>query len=887
MSVFTVLLIALAAPATSLPTWEFTSDIQGWTPNEHLKNVVVQKSLLCVDAVDWDPMLIRSGFEFEASPSQYIEVQMKATSDGKGELFWTGKLEGPNGGFAAEKSTPFGVIGNGKIQTIRIYPFWQAEHTIRGLRLDLYDKTHFEIASIKIKAWEGEQAKTLDGPMHAWYTSDDGRTFWSPPLAIPVEQAGWVAVTMRTKSTYADLLWATEDKFGARSLRFETEANNQSITYNVELGGQPEWRNKLVAVGVQVPESGATIESVVLTEKPLGNARLLINYFGAEDAANRVGVPRTILARITNFGGKDSVALPLPLKLGPDMHVVAEPNATGIPVLESVKPGQTGIVRWSVICEKAGDHEIAITLPEGKVHTATITSTEAVAAVAGDYVPKPQPVTTDIDVCAYYFPGWETNAKWECIRKVAPNRKPALGYYDESNPECVDWQIKWAVENGISCFLVDWYWSAGQESLTHWFEAYRKARYRDMLKVAIMWANHNAPNTHSQEDWTAVTREWIDHYFNLPAYYRADEKPVIMIWAPDNVRNDLKGSAGVKQALENAQTMARKAGYPGIKFVAMGEHFSASGVKELLDEGYSAISTYHEWGRAAQPAMATTNRMPYARLVESAPEAWNEKNTQSGALAYWPVIDSGWDTRPWHGDKAFLIEGRTTPLFEQLLQKGKTFALENKKNCVVLGPLNEWGEGSYLEPCTEFGFGMYEAVRRTFATPGKASFPQNLFPSDIQRGPFDYPPIEAVSEWSAAKGNLTGRGVGWKPFMNITKFETTEGKLVFTTGSDDSALFVATQGLEAAMFKSVSITMTLTGPLPANSNGQLFWGSDRDTLGEATSYSFPLQTDGLEHTYTLPLVDKARWRGTVTTLRFDPCETRGMSVMISSIAFHK
>ena len=123
--------------------------------------------------------------------------------------------------------------------------------------------------------------------------------------------------------------------------------------------------------------------------------------------------------------------------------------------------------------------------------------------------------------------------------------------------------------------------------------------------------------------------------------------------------------------------------------------------------------------------------------------------------------------------------------------------------------------------------------------------------------------------------------------MNIAKFETVDGKLTFTTGSDDAALFVATQGIDAAVFKSATITMTLTGSLPANSQGQLFWGSDRDNMSESTSYSFPLKTDGQEHIYTLPLADQTRWRGVITTLRFDPCATRDISVTVSSIVFHK
>ena len=884
MSLIAAFVLTVAAATSPLPAWNFSSDAQGWNANDQLKNVGVQKGCLCADAVDRDPMLVRGDMEFSATAAQYVEIQLTASRPGKGELFWTGSTEGPYGGFSQEKSTTFSVSGNGRRETLRIYPFWQGEQVIRKLRLDLYDKTHFEIASIAVKSREGKVLTSLENPLRDMEASPDGRSFWSPPLDVVPDALGYAVVTMRTNATTAELVWAVADKSGVQSVHFDTEPNNETITYNVELAGQPGWGHRVVALGIKTTEPGATIESIALSNAPQGEARLVLDYFGPENAGDRAGTPRTIWARFVNRGGKDSAPLSLALKAGADIQI---DKAAAVQTLPAIKPGLKDLVQWNVICPQPGSHTATLPLPNGKQYTSVISASEAVPVTTADYVPVPHPVQTAVDVCAYYFPGWETNAKWECIRNIAPIRKPALGYYDESNPECVDWQIKWAVENGISCFLVDWYWAAGNQSLTHWFDAYRTARYRDMLKVAIMWANHNGPGTHSQEDWTAVTKEWIDRYFNLPAYYRVDEKPVVMIWAPENVRRDLNGATGVKQALNTSQNMAKQAGYPGICFVAMGDHFTAPAVKTLLEEGYSAISTYHEWGDAAQAAMETTNRMPYARLVESFPNAWKEKDTLAGALDYWPVVDSGWDTRPWHGDKVFRIEGRTTDLFEQLLKKGRDYVQENKKKQIVLGPLNEWGEGSYLEPCTEYGFGMYEAVRRTFATTPASEYPKNRYPAEVKRGPYDYPPIEAVSEWTAAKGNLSGRGVGWKPFMNVARFRVENGKLFFTTGSDDAALFAATKGIDTAIYHSVTITMTLSGALPPDAQGQLFWGSDRDVMSGETCVSFPLQTDGLEHTYTLPLQNHGRWRGTVTTLRLDPCATRGVSVMVSGILFSK
>jgi hypothetical protein len=396
---------------------------------------------------------------------------------------------------------------------------------------------------------------------------------------------------------------------------------------------------------------------------------------------------------------------------------------------------------WQVKTQKPGDFPITLqcsgpSAPESL--DATFQFDEPLNLPAADYVPPPQPIHTDLDICAYYFPGWETPQKWDCIRRVAPIRKPLLGYYDESNPECVDWQIKWAVENGITCFLVDWYWTAGQQALTHWFEAYRKARYRDYLKVAIMWANHNPPNTHSVEDWLNVTQHWIDHYFNLKTYYIIDDKPAVFIWNPQGIRHDLGGSDVVKETFEKSQEMARAAGLKGITFIAMGYGFTPEIAQQLLEEGYTGTTTYHEWGRPVGEAMIE-KRSQYEYVAKNSPAAWKEKDQAMGKLTYYPVVDTGWDSRPWHGTKAMAIEGRTPELFEQLLRESKIFCRQAHKPFVIFAPVNEWGEGSYIEPNTEFGFAMYEAIRKVFCTDAPATWPVNVTPADVGLGPYDYP----------------------------------------------------------------------------------------------------------------------------------------------------
>ena len=95
------------------------------------------------------------------------------------------------------------------------------------------------------------------------------------------------------------------------------------------------------------------------------------------------------------------------------------------------------------------------------------------------YVPEPQPVKSAVEITALYYPGTEQMSEWDMVAQTCPERKPLLGWFDEGNPEAIDWQIKWAVEHGISSFCVDWYWNKGFRRLEHWVKGY----YRDRKSV--------------------------------------------------------------------------------------------------------------------------------------------------------------------------------------------------------------------------------------------------------------------------------------------------------------------------------------------------------------------------------------------------------------------
>jgi hypothetical protein len=268
----------------------------------------------------------------------------------------------------------------------------------------------------------------------------------------------------------------------------------------------------------------------------------------------------------------------------------------------------------------------------------------------------------------------------------------------------------------------------------------------------------------------------------------------------------------------------------------------------------------------------------FADVVSTVEETWKAKTEECAPLTYYPVADTGWDARPWHGSKSMVIEGRTPALWEELLRKAKAFTEAAPQRIVVLGPANEWGEGSYVMPCTEYNFDMLEAVRRVFAVTPEGDWPQNLGPRDVGLGPYDFPIVEPVSSWQFQHGPED-----WGGMMGVSGLQVEGGSLVFKTTSGDPALSVATNGVAAERFTGAYVRARYTATEPAASNAQLFWSAQGSGTSEAESVSLPVKLDGEWHEYLFDLKSNPRWRGQITLLRFDPCSTANVQVELDSV----
>ena len=899
--------------------WTFDEDVDGWGGANHIADLAAADGELQGLILDWDPFVRSPEFEIEAKPWQTVRVRLKTDCDGGGQLYWTGTTESAYGGFSPDKVTGLQITGDGEWHEYDIQPYWHKEGKIILIRLDLpgpeeeaKGKATFALDWVRIVEPEGAGNPRTDG---SWdfaedepWTSDgdptvrkvgdafevtmgkatDGRVF-SEPLNLEIGDRFWVAVEMAVEQgTSASLSWVSSDFSGTHGSAFRVIPDGKLRHYNIDLASHGMWRETILQLGLTpTQEQGgkATIRRVTVSDTPLGPADVAVTYAGLANAVNRAGWELPFIISLENVGGTDAADLRIASVDLPDgVSLVEQEGWRDVEPLAPFDPQSHGFM---LKAEKPLEGDVEVTLtgtgaPAEPV-TGSIRVEERLDMPKADYVPEPEPVESDYEIGALYFPGWASMDRWDPIRRVAPERKPVLGWYDESNPECADWQIKWAVEHGIGFFMVDWYWSAGGRHLEHWVhDAYMKSRYRKYLKWCMMWANHNAPNTHSEEDQRAVTQYWLDNYFGMEEYYRIDDMPVVMMWSVANMDRDMAGKGGAKRLLDISQEMAREAGYKGIYFVAMKWSEASTElatIEKLRDTGFSMTSIYHymdHGGKATNP-----RRYPFDMVAEaSLPfiEAWHESSQEAG-IPFLPNLSTGWASQPWHGEKGIIIRDRTVPLFQKICEDAKGFADRTGVKRMVLAPLNEWGEGSYAEPCKEFGFGMYDAVRDVFCKEPAGGWPPNIAPQDVGLGPYDFDEPAQRTVWDFADGKAQGWGVS----MGIGDFEVVDETLTFTTGSRDPALGVGLYRVTAQDFKALVIRMKIDALEDEGEQMQLFWTTASMSTNEPASVKVELIGDGEFHDYVLPVGDNPRWAGRIKSFRLDPCSHAGAKMAIEEV----
>ncbi len=396
---------------------------------------------------------------------------------------------------------------------------------------------------------------------------------------------------------------------------------------------------------------------------------------------------------------------------------------------------------WTVEAERPGEYALACEVADGSAGASpsrvvtTVRFEKPVPVRRLSYIPEPKPVKTDMLVGAHNCPLWEADKPfmWANVLKH-PERTPALGFYDQANPEVSDWETKWAVEHGINFFIYCWYRDGQGGPVKQRFgsaihEGLLKSRFARHMKFTIMWENQSRGQAGVADERDLMENLlpfWIENYFKHPSYLKVDGKPLLFIYRPEFLVDDLGSVENVRRAFGLMREACRKAGFEGLWL--LGEyrgvdrrHFD---LMQSLGLDYTFAYCWYVPNNPT-PEQSIAAQMDYIR-----------KTQETSPIPQVITVSQAWSG--WHDEGT--IWKIPPPQFETLLRKAKDFARglppgQLGSRMLLLDNWNEWGEGHYIAPYREYGFGYLDAVRRVFSDAPEPH--EDLIPEDIGMGPYD------------------------------------------------------------------------------------------------------------------------------------------------------
>jgi len=363
------------------------------------------------------------------------------------------------------------------------------------------------------------------------------------------------------------------------------------------------------------------------------------------------------------------------------------------------------------------------------------------------------------DIAAFVWPSYHPDdrakifwpdgiGEWQTVKNNAAKfeghqqpRYPLWGYINEADPYVAEMEINAAADHGVNVFIFDWYWYDGMPFLEgHLNNGYLKARNNDRVEFYLMWANHDVNMTWDKrnagkpdealiwkgsvdrDEFEVICHRVIEKYFSHPSYYTVNGKPSFMIYELDKLIQGLGGIKETKDALEWFRKETVKAGFKGLD-LQLTLRRSGSGVtgiagdnvgtqKELVKQlGFDGATHY-------QFVHFTDIDRDYNEIMNDVENEWNSIG-HDFEIPYYAHVSVGWDNNPrFEMFRAGVVKNNTPENFEKALVRAKAYADAHPGQVplITINSWNEWTETSYLQPCTMFGYGYLEAVKRVFLT---------------------------------------------------------------------------------------------------------------------------------------------------------------------------
>ena len=355
------------------------------------------------------------------------------------------------------------------------------------------------------------------------------------------------------------------------------------------------------------------------------------------------------------------------------------------------------------------------------------------ARVLAYYLPQFHPIPENDKWWGKGFTEWIHVGKAKPLfpRHNQPRIPADLGYYDLRLQEIREAQAKMAKENGIEGFVYYHYWFGnGKRMLQLPFNEVLSSKQPD-FPFALAWANDSWSSTmHGlrkgetlMEQTYPGEEDYLAHFKTvLPAfkdsrYIYCDGKPIFMIYLPESLPD-------MSFFIEYWQKLALQNGLNGIYFIAFSisrynSNETSSFYSKMMSFGFDAVvfenlqpprSTIPFLKRIFLKLMRCLFHWPllfYYNDKYFVPDlCWKKINA-------FPTVIPNWDHTPRSGNRGSVMLGASPEKFQKtmhmVIEKLQSKPID--KRFLFIKSWNEWGEGNYLEPDSQYGYSWLNAIK--------------------------------------------------------------------------------------------------------------------------------------------------------------------------------
>ncbi len=497
--------------------------------------------------------------------------------------------------------------------------------------------------------------------------------------------------------------------------------------------------------------------------------------------------------------------------------------------------------------------------------------------------------------------GWDTFTPYN-------DTKPYLGFYDDGNPEVMDWELRWMAQHGVDyvlpCFYQPGNYKGGivRPTNTAFESGYFPAKNSKYVSYAFnlcnSFAKHLKPadkeltqaqlNENIINFTQYVVPYFVERYFTDERYMKIDNKPLLYIWSPIDFIEHY-GQEGVRTIFTALEEACIQKGLAGAYFFAGTDftHTSAE-ITEYADMGFDYTFNYTtgtSQGDSAEVQMDILNSRKTMPLDAVA----NVSVGQNQRAWYKYTKNHSWMEASEYKNLLGWVKSSYMRSFESSSLASKMITIDN---------WNELGEGHFVQPTEYQGFGYLDAIRSTFTSGGSHTDTvptaaqkqrlRGLFPENRKILRYIRPftgteiPEKVQTVWDFSGG---AKPIVFDKVNSVRDISYTDEGLSAVAFGGDPVLTVSVD-MDTKDIQYVHVRMKIN-PSDTSLNSyvsQIFFATDEyPVVRQEQAVGEYLRRGEFVDVY-YDMSENKYWSGKLNTIRIDPMEQKG-SFVIEKIEF--